>query len=415
MTHRLVRLSLRTTIATLLLLTLFLVAPFECLAADETTDCLYTLLGVQKTASTSEIKRAYRRKALDTHPDKNPNQEEAAVKFRAVVDAFEILSDPQARRRYDATGKVNHPNNNNSNHQWQPFQWHFQRRQRRPSLKDHPKVKEAKLRVMHVVSLAQLETVMLDTDGRLERHLLMCFITPQTESIMEDSILYPYPFAGMSEQGIWWEDVLQTVVVRHHTPNHELVKHFNIPTDTAKPVFVFIRNGSDLQQERAVYSTHNRVDFETWVWKQLEVRVEFQNHHTHDVELYWLDGTRANLKATMPPGKSHYETTMLSHAYVARDARVDQFEGSPGRYKLMPNALLGNWTITSTTPSIVRIEMKPCMDMSGHCSFWSVNPKGECNRNPGFMHATCPLTCGVCNEDMNNASNETMDNSKDEL
>jgi len=377
--------------------------------AEDSTECLYTLLGVKKTASTSEIKRAYRRKALDTHPDKNPNMEEAAVKFRAVVDAFEILSDPQARRRYDQTGKTT-TNTPHNNHHWQPFQqWNFQRRQR-PQLKDHPKVKEAKMRVMHVVSMAQLETVMLDMEGlKLERHLLMCFITPQTESIMEDTILYPYPFAGMSEQGIWWEDVLQTVVVRHHTANHELVKHFHIPIDTDKPVFVFMKKGIELHQERAVFTTNNRVDFETWVWKQLEVLVEFRNDHNHNVELYWIDGSRANLQATMPPGKSHFETTMLSHAYVARDARVDNFAGSPGRYKLMPNALLGNWTITSTTPTLLSINTKPCMDLSGHCGFWSVNPRGECSRNPGFMHKTCPLTCKVCSNEKAETSN------KDEL
>jgi hypothetical protein len=265
---------------------------------------------------------------------------------------------------------------------------------------------------MHVVSLAQLETVMLNTEETLERHLLLCFITPTTEHIMEDTILYPYPFAGMSKQGIWWEDVLQTVVVRHHTRNHELVKYFDIPSDADTPVFVFLKKGQTLSDERAIYSTFHRVDFETWVWKQLEVKVTFVNHHSHDVELYWIDGSRANLQTTMKPGSRHAEKTMLSHAYVARDARVDVFDGSPGRYKLMPNALLASWTITSTTPAQLFIETKPCMDMSGHCGFWSVNPKGECDRNPGFMHDKCPLTCGVCSPDLNN--NRTTDG-KDEL
>ena len=102
---------------------------------------------------------------------------------------------------------------------------------------------------------------------------------------------------------------------------------------------------------------------------------------------------------------------------MARDARVDQFEGSPGRYKLMPNALVGNWTITSTTPSIVTIPTKRCMDMSGHCSFWSMNPQGECHRNPGFMHKTCALTCNVCSNNDGNGDrdNYAKNNGSDEL
>lgn len=395
-------------------------------------DCLYTLLGVSRSASIQEIKRAYRRKALDTHPDKNPNQQEASETFRRVVDAFEVLSDPQARRRYDTTGKTTSQQQEPNG--WHPFAWHFQQQQRRrnhyppkPKLKDSQKVKEAKLRVMHVVSMAQLETVMLDTDNnKLERHLLMCFITPSSEFIMEDIILFPYPFAGMSSQGIWWEDVLQTAIVRHHTMNHEIVQHFGIPKSTTDtPVFVFVKRGASLHpnQHIATFTTDNRIDFETWVWKQLEVRVEFHNRHSHDVELYWIDGTRANLKATIPPSHTHAETTMLSHYYVARDARVDQFHDSPGRYKLMPNALLGNWTITSTTPTFLQIETKPCMDWSGHCAFWSVNPPGECARNRGFMHEKCPLTCGVCNNDdddddenhSNNATAAENGGGKDEL
>jgi hypothetical protein len=376
---------------------------------DAADDSLYRLLGVEKSASIQEIKRAYRRKALDTHPDKNPNQEEASLQFRAVVDAFEVLSDPVARKRYDATGTTS------TSHARNPFQWHFRRGQ--TQLKDHYKVKEAKLRVMHVVSMAQLATVILNDEDKLERHLLMCFITPSTESIMEDSILYPFPFAGMSTQGIWWEDVLQTIVVRHHTPNHELVKHFDIPTDIDKPVFVFLKQNATLTPEDSVMlTTSHREDFENWVWKQLEVKVQFRNEHSHAVELYWLHDTRAHLKATILPKQSHYENTMLSHAYVARDARVDQFEGSPGRYKLMPNALVGNWTITSTTPSVVTIPAKPCMDMSGHCSFWSMNPKGECQRNAGFMHKTCALTCNVCSNYGNDETDSLSNNAgRDEL
>ncbi|KAG5421009.1 hypothetical protein I9W82_000099 [Candida metapsilosis] len=64
--------------------------------------CYYELLEVSTTASDSELKKAYRRKALQLHPDKNPNNvEEANHKFSLVSAAYEVLSDPQERAWYD--------------------------------------------------------------------------------------------------------------------------------------------------------------------------------------------------------------------------------------------------------------------------------------------------------------------------
>jgi molecular chaperone DnaJ len=65
---------------------------------------LYILLGVEREASPAEIKRAYRRLARRLHPDINPGDREAAVRFRQIMDAYETLMDPDRRRRYDAGG-----------------------------------------------------------------------------------------------------------------------------------------------------------------------------------------------------------------------------------------------------------------------------------------------------------------------
>jgi len=55
---------------------------------------------------------------------------------------------------------------------------------------------------MHIVSLTQLETVMFDENELLERNLLMAFVTPQqVETLCDDEMVFPYPFAAMSEQG----------------------------------------------------------------------------------------------------------------------------------------------------------------------------------------------------------------------
>ncbi|KAB8293132.1 hypothetical protein EYC80_007485 [Monilinia laxa] len=65
--------------------------------------CYYELLGVERQASDDEIKKAYRKKALELHPDRNyGNVETATAKFAEVQSAYEVLSDPQERSWYDS-------------------------------------------------------------------------------------------------------------------------------------------------------------------------------------------------------------------------------------------------------------------------------------------------------------------------
>ena len=64
----------------------------------------YEVLGVDKNASADDIKKAYRKKAIQYHPDKNPGDKAAEEKFKEAAEAYEVLSDPQKRQRYDQFG-----------------------------------------------------------------------------------------------------------------------------------------------------------------------------------------------------------------------------------------------------------------------------------------------------------------------
>ncbi len=64
----------------------------------------YEVLGVSKSATADEIKKAYRKKAIEFHPDKNPGDKAAEEKFKEAAEAYEVLSDSQKRQRYDQFG-----------------------------------------------------------------------------------------------------------------------------------------------------------------------------------------------------------------------------------------------------------------------------------------------------------------------
>ena len=64
----------------------------------------YEILEVEKNASVDEVKKSYRKLAMQYHPDKNPDNKEAEDKFKEATDAYDVLSDQDKRARYDRFG-----------------------------------------------------------------------------------------------------------------------------------------------------------------------------------------------------------------------------------------------------------------------------------------------------------------------
>ncbi|HPT06511.1 MAG TPA: DnaJ domain-containing protein, partial [Candidatus Egerieousia sp.] len=64
----------------------------------------YEVLGVSKTAGADEIKKAYRQLALKYHPDRNPGDKSAEEKFKEAAEAYDVLSNPEKKQRYDQFG-----------------------------------------------------------------------------------------------------------------------------------------------------------------------------------------------------------------------------------------------------------------------------------------------------------------------
>src|SRR5512139_1561909 len=71
-----------------------------------TNDDYYRLLGVSKSATETEIKKAYRKLALQHHPDRNPGDKGAEEKFKKINEAYAVLSDKEKRAQYDRFGSA---------------------------------------------------------------------------------------------------------------------------------------------------------------------------------------------------------------------------------------------------------------------------------------------------------------------
>lgn len=193
---------------------------------------LYEILGVKRDASTADIKKAYRQKARESHPDKSikndMNVEESTLKFRAVSEAYEILSDFQSRKDYDKLGKKPSQMREHSQQQRQQQRSNsgftfrdFFRRNNDPfqnSKKYHKfygeyytrlQIIDAQSRVLEISNLNHLRTLALDENDLLDRYLLLAIFDSSNQDCtdyLHYQMMYPWPFAGytsVGDQSMW--------------------------------------------------------------------------------------------------------------------------------------------------------------------------------------------------------------------
>jgi len=384
----------------------------SCVALDADP---YKVLGIRRTANQAEIKQAYRKKARETHPDKNPDdQEKAEDLFREVAAAYEILSDDTARKKYDRFGHQKQQQQQQQQRGSGGFQgfhqraqeqhWRFHQehqRQRRESLLN-AKIKKAQDRVLWVNSLSHLRNVAIDDDtGTVDKFFILALYHHGSgcETTLRDRLQFPYPFAQQSDDlGIWWEDVLQTAKAlstaqgRPDGEASDIAGKFgvDVSAEAACPTFLFWKKGARLNRPEKISGFTSNNEFQTWMWEHLKVVAIFRNDHSHEVRVFWMKGQVAESNWVLAPGETQRRIVYLSHLFVARDTRVTARHMKKEACLLWHHVRGGSPDVTEDDDYEIVIESKT---KDVHTSCWDWAQQGECTKNPNYMVNECPAAC----------------------
>lgn len=330
---------------------------------------LYAILGVKRGASKQDIKKAYRQKAKDTHPDKNPgvDTETSAHQFREIAEAYEVLSDHNSRSTYDRTGKTE---KDRSEERWKQQRdrgenqrhggrwnfgnfWNFNEKQQQsgPRIKYHSYYRDSytrrailnsQSRVLTVTSLNHLKDIVLEEDtGLTERYVLLAVYdsrVPSCEDLLNFYVMFPWPFAGFAREGdnsMWWEETMITTKIDladETEGTKEVQDLLNINFDRKDPhsvaqcpTIAFFPRKSTLENFELWTPTMEQgtrqkegVDFRAWVWQRLKMSVKLTNRTPWKLKQWWLDGYRGVILDDIEPGETYVANTYLSHAFVYR-------------------------------------------------------------------------------------------------
>ncbi|MCF8106260.1 MAG: DnaJ domain-containing protein [Desulfohalobiaceae bacterium] len=159
---------------------------YKSLSPDDDQETLYTVLGVDPSATPAEIKKAFRRKSLRSHPDHNPDDPGAADRFREVHQAYKILGNSSKRAEYDQSLVTWEDNWEEPPIEPQPPRWSQGKRQ-------------AVIFLGTVVSLFVLVTIIFDYQGWMEQRARVAFWSSQQAPAEEMDVPNPQglsPFKG---------------------------------------------------------------------------------------------------------------------------------------------------------------------------------------------------------------------------
>lgn len=300
-----------------------------------------------------DIKRAYRNKARDTHPDKQRGKaspEVAATAFRAVVQAYEVLSDKNSRRNYDKSGIIPGEPGASPQRQRSSWSWGFHSDTSRTSRGQHKylsdrvrreHIRDAQSRVIGIRSLDQLKSFIV-TDGAqaqvTERYTLLSLFDSSLngcEQLLRDEVLFPWPFAGYNYEGVqsggmWWEEIVAVGQVDFAGGSNDLIEiatFFGVHQTLRCPTIVMIPRGISVEDIgyhfKILKEPKSAEEFMQWVWPLLKMNIFFVNKSPFPLRFYWLDGSRGKELSVVNVDETYAVNTFISHSFYARADFVD--------------------------------------------------------------------------------------------